>query len=378
MKQKIKVLFLTNLPAPYKVEFFNRLGSMCDLTVLFEREISSDRDCDWKTDEGCGFRVIFLNGIRVNNEDALCFNVVKYLKKNSFDVIVICGYTTPTSILALNYCKIRRIKYVLSIDGARDKVERPIVKMLKTFFIKGADSYLCTGQEPRRFLINHGANAKTIYIYPFTSLSECHVDKEVFSRSDKIALRKELEIKEDKVIISVGQYIYRKGFDVLLNALEPNRVDIGVYIIGGKEPTKEYQEIIEKRKLNNVHFISFQKKQELLKYYHAADIFVLPTREDIWGLVINEAMACGLPVITTTHCVAGIELIKPGENGFLVNSDSIEELACKIKILMESEDYRMRIANNNLKKISEYTLEKMAEVHFEVFHHIQEANSNFK
>lgn len=373
----MKVLFLTNLPAPYRVEFFNRLGDECDLTVLFERKLSSNRDTSWKTEEKYRFHAIFLNGINVNHEDALCFNVIKYLKKDMFDMIVICGYTTPTSILALNYCKIKKIKYILSIDGAIDKHEDFLLHLVKTMFIKGASAYLCTGKESKRFLINHGASEEKVYIYPFTSLSEAYIDKKVFPKSDKIALRKELGIKEDKIIITVGQYIHRKGFDVLLNAIDSSRIDIGVYIIGGSQPTNEYLEIIKKRKLKNIHFISFQKKTELIKYYHASDVFVLPTREDIWGLVINEAMACGLPVITTTRCVAGIELIKPGENGFLVDIDLVDELASKIIELLDSEASRIKMANNNLKKMKGYTLEKMAEIHCAVFRHIQEENNSF-
>ena len=373
----MKVLFLTNLPAPYRVEFFTRLGEKCDLTVLFERKLSSNRDTSWRTEEKFRFRAIFLDGINVNHEDALCFNVVKYLKKGIFDLIIVCGYTTPTSILALNYCKIKKIKYILSIDGAIDKHEDWLLHLVKTMFIKGASAYLCTGKESKSFLINHGANEKKIYIYPFTSLSEAYIDKTTFLKRDKDILREELGIKEDKIIITVGQYIHRKGFDVLLNAIDPSRVDIGVYIIGGSQPISEYLEIIEKRKLKNIHFVSFQKKSQLIKYYHASDVFVLPTREDIWGLVINEAMACGLPIITTTRCVAGIELIKPGENGFLVEVDRVDELASRIVELLDSEASRIKMANNNLKKIKGYTLEKMAEIHYAIFRHIQEANNSF-
>ena len=57
--------------------------------------------------------------------------------------------------------------------------------------------------------------------------------------------------------------------------------------------------------LTNVHFVGFKTKEQLEDYYRAADLFVLPTREDIWGLVVAEAMAYGLGVITTNRCNAG-------------------------------------------------------------------------
>ncbi|MDO5425085.1 MAG: glycosyltransferase, partial [Eubacteriales bacterium] len=110
--------------------------------------------------------------------------------------------------------------------------------------------------------------------------------------------KEKIGIHEKKIVLAVGQYIYRKGFDILLKASEMLDSDIGIYIIGG-EPTKEYLQIIENYGLHNVHFAGFMNKKELSDYYKAADLFVLPTREDVWGLVINEALAYGLPIITT-------------------------------------------------------------------------------
>lgn len=88
----------------------------------------------------------------------------------------------------------------------------------------------------------------------------------------------------------------------------------------------------KKLKLTNVHFIDFMPKKELADYYRAADIFVLPTREDIWGLVINEAMAYGLPVVTTEKCVAGVEMVCEGHNGYIVpveNTDALKKAILK-------------------------------------------------
>ena len=78
------------------------------------------------------------------------------------------------------------------------------------------------------------------------------------------------------------------------------------------------------------------KKPELATYYQAADLFVFPTREDIWGLVINEALSFGLPVITTRKCVAGVEMIKEGVNGSIVSEDNVEQLECKIKLYIDN------------------------------------------
>ena len=149
-----------------------------------------------------------------------------------------------------------------------------------------------------------------------------------------------------KIAITVGQFIHRKGFDVLLNAWAKCDKEYELYIIGAT-PTKEYLDI----------------KEELNCYYQAADLFVFPTREDIWGLVVNEAMANGLPVITTDKCVAGLELIKNGENGYIVPTENQDELAKRINELLSNDWLLENMAKDNLQKIRRYTVENMANVH---------------
>jgi glycosyltransferase involved in cell wall biosynthesis len=92
---------------------------------------------------------------------------------------------------------------------------------------------------------------------------------------------------------------------------------------------------------------------------------VLPTREDIWGLVINEALAYGLPTITTDRCVAGLELIRDGVNGYVVPVEDIDALSEKIKAVLASDLEAMGKAA--LESVGPYTLENMARTHAEIF-----------
>ena len=117
--------------------------------------------------------------------------------------------------------------------------------------------------------------------------------------------------------------------------------------------------------LPQLHFIGFQSKEELKKWYQAADAFVLPTREDIWGLVINEAMAQGLPIITTDKCIAGLELVKEGENGYIVPVDNIKFLGKTLNKIFTQDYYKM--GQKSLELILNYTIENMTRCHKEVF-----------
>jgi glycosyltransferase involved in cell wall biosynthesis len=114
---------------------------------------------------------------------------------------------------------------------------------------------------------------------------------------------------------------------------------------------------------DNVVFIGHKSKEELRGYYRAADVFVLMTRGDAWGLVVNEAMSCGLPVITTDKCVAGHELVENDVNGFLIDSESWRKCADSLKMLFENDDMCKKMGLNSLKKIRLYTIEEMVLVH---------------
>ena len=166
------------------------------------------------------------------------------------------------------------------------------------------------------------------------------------------------------MILAIGQMIHRKGFDVLLKAAKDLDPETGIYFVGG-EAKEEYWKLREELGLKNVHFLGFQKKERLAQYYKAADVFVLPTREDIWGLVINEALAYGLPTITTDRCVAGLELIEDGINGYVVPVEDADALAEKIQAVLASDLEQMGKAA--LEKVRPYTLENMARTHAEIF-----------
>jgi glycosyltransferase involved in cell wall biosynthesis len=117
--------------------------------------------------------------------------------------------------------------------------------------------------------------------------------------------------------------------------------------------------------VENAHFVGFTRKEALAEYYKAADVLVLPTWSDVWGLVVNEAMSFGLPVITTDQCVAGMELVRPGENGYIVPIQNREALAEAINRLLQ-QDYR-GMGAAALEAIRPYTIENMAKVHADIF-----------
>lgn len=360
----MKILFLTNIPSPYRVAFFEELGKLCDLTVLFEKKASDERDASWKQFQAKSFKPVFLHGIRSRTDAAFCPGVVRYLNKNRFDRIIVTNFSSPTGMLAILWLRMKKIPYWLESDGAFAGSGVGMKEKIKTYFIKGAEGYFSTAQEHDRYYLQYGAREDRLYRYPFTSVYERDILKEPVQEEEKNELRKKLDIREKQVLITVGQFIHRKGFDVLLNAMAQLPKELGCYIVGG-QPTDAYIEQAERANLSNVHFVGFQTKNALAEYYMASDIMVLPTREDIWGLVVNEAMAKGLPVITTDRCVAGLQLITKPALGQIVPAEDAQALAEAISRAFERMDAQQ--SQQVLDAISKYTVEQMAKRHIEVF-----------
>lgn len=359
----LKVLFLTNIPSPYRVDFFNELGKYCDLTVVFEGEFATDRNSKWKGVSAENFKSLYLKGIRTGSDKFLCPGVLKVLSEK-WDKIVVGMYSTPTAMLAIEYMRVKKIPFILNSDGGFIKPDNKLKHFIKHHFISAASAWLSTGEATTEYLVHYGADREKCFVYPFTSVRESEITEPILIE-EKNQLKSKLGITEKLCIMSVGQFIPRKGFDVLIEACADLPRDIGVYIVGD-EATQDYIVLKEKYNLENLHFIGFKAKNELAKYYMTADIFVLPTREDIWGLVVNEAMAYGLPVITTDKCIAGLEMIEDGVNGRIVSVENKELLKGAILNLYNDNQKMASMSENGLKIIKEYTIEKMARKHIEI------------
>ena len=361
----MKILIITELLTPYRIDWFDELGKSTELKVLYTKEKDKSRNRKWLSKRSNNIKCKKLKGFKFKGKE-ICFEVITELKKD-YDIILLDGYSFPTQMLSILYLKIKKKDFFMNVDGGfiRDNEWRYIYSF-KSFFISSATYYLSSSSQADKYLIHYGASPKGIFRHNFTSLFKKDIRTDIVSMEEKLMLRNKLNIIERKVIISVGQFIYRKGFDVLIESMKNNSSEYGIYIIGG-EPTQEYINLKHKYNLTNLHFIGFKQTQELTDYYKAGDLFVLPTREDIWGLVINEAMAYGLPIITTNRCIAGLELVTNGMNGFIVEVDNPNKLRDKIINILEDEELRASMSKASLKKIQEYTIENMAKTHLNIF-----------
>lgn len=361
---KLNILYITNVPSPYRVDYFNELGKFCNLTVLFEKSTSDERDSSWEKYNFTNFKGIILKGKKITVDSAFCPCVVNYLRSNKYDRIIVTDFLLPTGMLAISYMRIKEMKYYLESDGGFPKNGAGIKEKIKKFFIRNANGYFSTGREHDKYYISYGADSQKIHRYCFTSLKNEDLLPMLPSDGEKKELKRKLNLQATFVVLAVGQFIPRKGFDILLKVAKLMQDRDIIFAFVGGDPTTEYLNTLKEDQLTNVRFIGYQSKDKLAEYYCASDVFVHPTREDIWGLVVNEAMAYGLPIVTTDRCNAGLELVHEGENGYIVAPNDVQGLHIAINKVLHNQK---KMGEKSLEIIATYTIENMAKDHILYF-----------
>ncbi len=360
-----RVLFITNYPSPYRVCFFDELAKYMDVTVLFSDRIEDKkhRSADWFISGEGRFRAVQLEKrvASVGGRD-LCLDVTAWLKK-PWDAIVVCGYAYPTVVLAMLYLRAHKIPFYMEVDGGLIRETSGFRYRFKRWLVSQATAWISSGSCTTDYLVHYGAEQESVHLYPFTSLWAREIPAAVPTAEEKKQLREKLGMKEKKILLYVGRFDPKKGMDDLLHVSPEIDGEAGIWFVGG-EPTQEHLAFCRKHGLDRVHFVGFTKKEALEDYYRAADLLVLPTHSDVWGLVINEAMALGLPIVTTDRCVAGVELVENGINGQIVPVKDGPALTAAINRVLAS-DYRAMGAAS-LEKIRPYTIENMAQAHVKI------------
>lgn len=368
----MNILFLTNIPSPYRVKFFSQLGEKCNLTVLYEMKRATNRNKDWKEEYTLTFHEIYLHTHQLVDDGGISTDIFHYLKKHQYDFIVVGTHGTPTAKLAMLYMRLRRIPYILNIDGMLSGEISEKSKMngfLRRLMFQGAYAYITSGRDTIKYLNDLGVKSAHIYTYHFSSITKQDILQRVITDVEKRHLKETLHIKESRMILSVARFIPKKGLGGLIKSFaDLSAQDIALVLIGGNQDI--YASLLETLPQNvssRIYFPGFMNKEMLYQYYKAAVLFVLPTHHDEWGLVVNEAFSCGLPVITTDRCGAGLEMIKPNENGILVNHTDINALTVALDNLLENPTLRLHMAKENLKLAHKYTIEQMVEDHLNIF-----------
>lgn len=319
-----KILYISNIEVPYRVRLFNELAKRCDLTVLYERKKSASRNEKWSKSEQGSYKKEYLNGKETGSDNSFSFGIIKKLFEG-YDWIIVGCYNSPVQMMLILLMKIFRIPYILNLDGEIFADGKNLKSIIKRFFLKGAKKYLVAGEKSAES-VRRIVGDKEIIPYYFSSLTE----EELQINAETVAER------EDHVIV-VGQYLDVKGIDVALDAAKKNE-NIRYKFIGMGIRTDEFIKKYCPDGQENVQFIPFLQKEDLENEYKKCAAFVLPSRQECWGLVINEAASFGTPIVSTYGSGAAVEFLEddyPQNLAIPGNSESLYEC---IKNVLDSDN----------------------------------------
>ncbi len=349
-----KLLVLAIYPAPYRVELINEITKQCESDVFFENSTGDSRNEEW-----------FSKGNYYILDTKEGKNRFEQARKNirQYSLVLIYDYSTKESIKLILRCRLTGVPYTLNADGVMlTEHGNPVKELAKRILISGAKACFASGNYAKRYFEEYGADSNNIFLHTFSTLHSCDILTTPIDEDRKRILRRQLSLpQEGYIAIAVGRFIPLKRYTELIQAWKDVRSDITLLLIGGGELQLEYYNTVDNMHLSNVIIESFHPKDELEKYYQASDIFVHPTSYDVWGLVVNEAMANGLPAVVSNRCIAGLELIRNGENGFLFELDDYETMKNYIKLLFENDELRYKMREEALTTVKQYTIENMAE-----------------
>jgi glycosyltransferase involved in cell wall biosynthesis len=355
MLRERKILFVTQNIAPYRAKWLSVLAKYIKIDIFHLNERSSGMDLALPLIEhGEGIKAFDISRYLFSKYKIFQY---KKIKNHIHDILILDGYGFFGQMLLILVLKLSKTEFFLSVDGGFIRKKEFFFKRLfKSFYLSSAKGYFSTSTFTDDYISHYVANPGKIYRHYFSSIYShdiCTMQQRVEYHK---TYRKELGLSGEVIVLTVGQFIPRKGFDILLEAskLTGKRVH---YIFAGGTPTKEYLDLMDETNQDSVQFINFLDPHQLKKHYLACDIFVLPTREDIWGLVVGEAMACGCPIISSDKCIAALSMVENGENGFIVYNESPEQYAACIDKLASDENMRTKMSEQSLKKVYNYAID---------------------
>lgn len=331
-----RVAIITNIPAPYRVDFFEYLEknyTEYEFTIIYSSKNEDNRK--WHIEKEKLSNSVFLESKTIKIKKRFDTKYVHFpvgvdttLKKIAPDIVVGSEYN-PTVIQALWYCKRKKIPYVSWTDGTlfSERNINFVQKFLRKYIVANAASYIASSTKSKEAQVHYGAKEKRCHVSFLTVDLEKYIQKPQGQGKGKI--------------LCVGSLIQRKGVDLLFNALSKVHADYELYLAGDGDEKDALSQLAESLKIEKkIHFLGQLSRKELLGHYADSDLFVLPTREDCFALVILEAMCSNLPIICSKYADGAFDLIEDGKNGYIIDPYSTEVFAEKIEQVLRDQGLR--------------------------------------
>jgi len=332
-----RVVFLTDIPTPYMIEIMRALSLNADLLCMF-CAASAGRGMNWNFESKLGFQHLVIGGMRIKrNADTTDYyispRIFWRLLRARPQAIISGGFSIP-SVYAYLYCKLTGAKLIIYSDGtsAYEKKFGRLQHAARKVLVPRASGFIAQSRPAADRFEELGAEGRRIFLAPHTTNMAPLL---TIGASRNWSERAELRL------LVVGRLIPRKGVGHLIRALaamRPTRRPVSLTIVGSGPEEPELRALVQSLGVGGVRFVGFVDQDRLPAHYAAADVFVFPTLDDPFGMVLLEAAATGLALVASEHAGATLDFIKDGESGFVFDPRNEHALAELIAKLADSPD----------------------------------------
>lgn len=293
-------------------------------------------------------------------------SIFKEIWKFRPKALIITGYYDLSFFMAVLVAKIIKIKVIAIIDSTRyNKPKISFKEIYKKLFLGFCNAIFCPGSEAKEYVKRWGVAEENIFIVnltpDFSTLEKLWLE----ARDKKEELRKEYNFKPHNFLY-VGRLSSEKNLEILLKAFyqikkNDNKAESwGLIIVGGGQKETELKRLAKQLNLSDVYFLGIKPWKILPVFYSLSDVFILPSSYDTWGVVVNEAMICGLPVIVSNRCGSAYDLVEEGKNGFTFSPNNVNELVDIMLKFIDEEVSGYEMGQISRDIIKNYTPENSA------------------
>jgi glycosyltransferase involved in cell wall biosynthesis len=350
-------------PTSYRAPLFDIIAARADIDLLIAYAAQTVAGRTWEVD--IRHPHVFLSGFRLpgalkvlRHEYPITPGIVGILEHNRPDVVVVSGWSTFGAQAAIIWCRVRRVPYVLVVEShdyvPRRAWRRVVKNLVVPRIVRSAAGVLVTGSLVRASMIARGAGDKQIQIFANT------IDVADFkSRADALAakrseLRTFLGIRNhDVAVVCVARLVEDKALDTLIRAAAAAGPPVVAVLVGEGAEQQRLEELASHLGVRVV-FTGVVDWNRIIEIYVASDVFALVSRHETWGVVVNEAAACGLPLVLSDHVGAAHDLLEVGQNGLLVPPDDVSATARALRELAADETMRLRFGQRSRQIMEEW------------------------
>lgn len=378
MKKRVAVV--NSHPIQYFAPLYAYLSASPDISVtalyLSDVSIRGSKDpgfgqvVTWDIDLLSGYEARFMKGAATSVPSGF-FSLIApdlwgAIRNGDFDAVVLHGHHYAANFIAMAAAKSAGIPVLMRCEThlklSRKGIKHVLRKAILSALYKACDAFLAIGDANKEFYMAIGVPEDKISIAPYAVDNARFAASSNFNEDERRGLRYSLGISNERpAILYASKLQRRKHPDALVRAaqqLASEGVAFDLVIVGSGEMEGELRKLVAEEGPVNTRFLGFVNQNHLPKILGACDVFVLPSEEEPWGLIVNEAMCAGLPVVVGADVGCVPNLVRHGENRFLVQPADTRGIAAAVRRIVTDPQLALKMSSSSREIISTWGFEQ--------------------